>query len=46
MIWSVSTNHNRFMEHKNGSLVRAYLTDPYLYTRQHLKMLNELYADM
>lgn len=39
-------NHNRFVEQKNGSLVRAYLQHLYLHTPQHVLMLNELYADM
>ena len=39
-------NRNRFVEQKNGSLVRAYFTDLYLHTSQHLKMLNDIYADM
>ena len=39
-------NHNRFVEQKNGSLVRAYLHDLYLFTPEHVRMLNELYADM
>jgi hypothetical protein len=39
-------NHNRFVEQKNGSLVRAYLHDLYLFTSEHVDMLNALYADM
>lgn len=39
-------NHNRFVEQKNGSLVRAYLGHLYLYTPQHRQLLNELYEDM
>ena len=39
-------NHNRFVEQKNGSLIRAYLGHLYLFTPEHVKMLNELYADM
>jgi len=39
-------NHNRFVEQKNGSLVRAYLHDLYLFTPDHVTMLNALYADM
>ena len=30
---------------KNGSLVRAYLHDLYDFTPEHVRMLNELYAD-
>lgn len=39
-------NHNRFVEQKNSSLVRAYLGRLYLHTPQHLALLNQLYADM
>ena len=39
-------NDNRFVEQKNGSLVRAYLHDLYLFTPEHVSMLNSLYADM
>jgi hypothetical protein len=39
-------NDNRFVEQKNGSLVRAYLHDLYLFTPEHVSMLNALYADM
>ena len=39
-------NHNRFVEQKNGSLIRAYLHNLYLFTPEHVMMLNELYADM
>jgi hypothetical protein len=39
-------NDNRFVEQKNGSLVRAYLQDLYLYTPQHALMLNALYEHM
>jgi len=40
------SNDNRFVEQKNYTLVRAYLGDLYLHTRQHATLLNELYADM
>jgi len=39
-------NDNRFVEQKNGSLVRAYLQELYLYTPQHALMLNALYEQM
>jgi hypothetical protein len=39
-------NDNRFVEQKNGSLVRAYLGHLYLHTRQHVRLLNALYRDM
>jgi len=40
------SNDNRFVEQKNGSLVRAYLGDLHLYTRQHAEMLTALYERM
>lgn len=39
-------NHNRFVEQKNSSLVRAYFTDLYLHTPEHLELMNDIYADM
>ncbi len=39
-------NHNRFVEQKNSSLVRAYFTDLYLHTPEHLALMNDIYADM
>ena len=39
-------NDNRFVEQKNGSLVRAYLKTLYLYTPEHQRMLDELYEEM
>ena len=39
-------NHNRFVEQKNSTLVRAYLQNLYLHTAQHVLMLNTLYEDM
>ncbi len=39
-------NDNRFVEQKNGSLVRAYLGHLHLYTRQHLDLLTALYEQM
>jgi hypothetical protein len=34
------------VEQKNGSLVRAYLQDLYLYTAEHARILDALYAEM
>ena len=39
-------NHNRFVEQKNSSLVRAYFGNLYLYTRQHVRLMNEVYKEM
>jgi len=39
-------NHNRFVEQKNSSLVRAYFGNLYLYTRQHVRLMNEIYKEM
>ena len=39
-------NDNRFVEQKMGSLVRAYLQQLYLYTPEHVLMLNALYDQM
>ncbi len=39
-------NDNRFVEQKNGSLVRAYLEHLHLYTRQHLDLVTALYEQM
>jgi hypothetical protein len=39
-------NDNRFVEQKNGSLVRAYLKTLYFYTPEHQRMLDELYEEM
>ncbi len=39
-------NDNRFVEQKNGSLVRAYLQDVYLYTAEHRRLLDALYQEM
>ncbi len=39
-------NDNRFVEQKNGSLVRAYLQELYLYTAEHLRLLEALYQEM
>ena len=39
-------NHNRFVEQKNSSLVRAYFTDLYLHTSEHLELMNDIYTDM
>jgi IS30 family transposase len=39
-------NDNRFVEQKNGSLVRAYLGHLHLYTRQHLDHVKALYEKM
>lgn len=40
------SNDNRFVEQKNGSLVRAYLSHLHLYTRQHLSLVTVLYETM
>ena len=39
-------NHTRFVEQKNDTLVRAYLGDLSLTTRQQVALMNEMYADM
>lgn len=39
-------NDNRFVEQKNGSLVRAYLQELYLWTPAHLLLLRALYEEM
>lgn len=39
-------NHNRFVEQKNSSLVRAYFDHLYLYTPQHVRLMNALYKEM
>jgi len=39
-------NHNRFVEQKNSSLVRAYFGNLYLYTPRHVRLMNELYKEM
>ena len=39
-------NHNRIVEQKNSTLVRAYLQNLYLYTPEHVLLLNALYEDM
>jgi IS30 family transposase len=39
-------NDNRFVEQKNGSLVRAYFGHLRLYTHQHVALLNTLYELM
>jgi IS30 family transposase len=39
-------NDNRFVEQKNGSLVRAYLGHLHLYTREHLDHVKALYEKM
>ena len=39
-------NHNRFVEQKNDTLVRAYLGDLRLTNRHQVSLLNEMYATM
>ena len=39
-------NDNRFVEQKNGSLVRAYLGHLHLYTHEHLDHMRALYERM